>query len=187
MNRIDIINHLIKKYKYVSYLEIGVENGVSLNGVECEKKIGVDPASEHATYHVTSDEFFASNQDLFDIIFIDGLHEAEQVKRDIANALVYLKDGGRIVMHDCNPTSEQLQKVPREQLEWTGDVWKAYIAYRKEGNIEMYVVDTDYGVGVLNPSKSGRPLELEINTYQDLDDHRKEALNLISVEEFMKP
>ena len=30
-------------------------------------------------FHLTSDEFFANNEKKFDLIFIDGLHEAHQV------------------------------------------------------------------------------------------------------------
>ena len=43
----------------------------------------------------------------FDVIFIEGLHLAEQVDRDISNALRYLKDDGFIVLHDCNPPLER--------------------------------------------------------------------------------
>ena len=39
---------------------------------------------------MSSDEFFLKNKDQFDIIFIDGLHVYEQVKRDIENSLIVL-------------------------------------------------------------------------------------------------
>ena len=42
------------------------------------------------TIKKTSDEFFESNKKNFDIIFIDGLHEYDQVKRDIKNSIKFL-------------------------------------------------------------------------------------------------
>lgn len=121
MNRWDIINHLIKKNGYKSYLEIGYFKGWSFDNVHCEKKVAVDPSpSKNLThieapygstatsnedmtggtiYKITSDEFFNLGwvDRKWDIIFIDGLHEAEQVLRDIGNSLRYLREGGTIV------------------------------------------------------------------------------------------
>ncbi|WP_100612251.1 class I SAM-dependent methyltransferase [Confluentibacter lentus] len=63
---------------------------------------------------MTSDEFFQklsandilSNSIKFNVIFIDGLHLAQQADRDIKNAIKYIKNDGFIVVHDCNPPSE---------------------------------------------------------------------------------
>ena len=69
-----------------------------------------------------------------------------QVIKDIENALKALTEKGTIVVHDCNPTSEAMQAVPRIQGEWTGDVWKAWQYIRaKYDNLSMCVLDTDYG------------------------------------------
>ena len=46
----------------------------------------------------------------FDLIFIDGLHLANQVQKDIENSLKFIKDEGFIVLHDCNPPSEYHQR-----------------------------------------------------------------------------
>lgn len=43
MQRWDVINHLIKKNNYKSYLEIGYYKGWSFDRVECERKTAVDP------------------------------------------------------------------------------------------------------------------------------------------------
>lgn len=194
MTRTEIINHLIKKNNYTTYLEIGVQNGRNLHAVECKHKVGVDPdLNSKATIHVTSDEFFASNKQKFDIIFIDGLHEAEQVLKDIENSLKALKKGGTIVCHDMNPTTEQMQQVPRIQTEWTGDCWKAWISLRENNSkINMFVVDADYGCGVIRKDKQ-KKLELLLTSnhysksfYGHFNENRKRWLNLISVEEFLK-
>jgi predicted O-methyltransferase YrrM len=51
-------------------------------------------------YKSTSDSFFDKNQNFFDIIYIDGLHRYHQVKKDLDNALKYLKEDGIIICDD---------------------------------------------------------------------------------------
>ena len=71
MNRFDIIQKLIHKSNATKYLEIGVCGGATFNKVLCSHKIGVDPdTNSEATLHITSDDFFASNTEKFDVIFI---------------------------------------------------------------------------------------------------------------------
>ena len=43
---------------------------------------------------MTSDDFFLSNKDKFDVIFIDGLHIYEQVRKDVVNSINAINDGG---------------------------------------------------------------------------------------------
>lgn len=185
--RWDIINYLIKKYNLKSYLEIGVQNKICFNKIECSKKISVDPdKSAQATFIETSNDFFSHNKFKFGIIFIDGLHEFKQCSADITNSLLSLSEGGFIVIHDCNPITELMQKVPREVKEWTGDVWKSIVYMRHEKIVKTYVVDCDYGCAVIcwgeNPSlRTGTDV-----SYKDLESNRKELLNLISPEEFYK-
>ena len=52
---------------------------------------------------MTSDDFFRDNKEKFDLIFIDGLHETNQVDRDIENSLKFINKGGTILLHDCLP------------------------------------------------------------------------------------
>jgi SAM-dependent methyltransferase len=195
MFRTDIIQTIISTQGLHSYLEIGVQNPEqNFNRIFCDFKVGVDPdPASNATMIMTSDEFFKMNagSQKFDLVFIDGLHESEQVKKDIQNALDVLNPGGFVVMHDCNPSSKEMQIVPRMQSEWTGDTWKAFMFYRRFAELEMFVVDTDYGCGVITKGERPVPAEkLKILTPQDLTyenlvEHRKEWLNLISIPEFI--
>ena len=42
------------------------------------------------------------------------------------------------------------QEIPRKSDYWNGDVWKAYVRVRNERkDVEMCVVDTDTGVGII--------------------------------------
>jgi hypothetical protein len=95
IQRYHVINYLIEKYKLVNYLEIGVFKGENIKEIKAAHKDGVDPGSEgyvipEVNYPMTSDAFFEliKGHDIkYDIIFIDGLHHADQVEKDIKNAL----------------------------------------------------------------------------------------------------
>ena len=107
MNRTDIINAIARKIKAKSYLEIGVDNGINFASIKCDRKVGVDPNPRMPGIHpMTSDTFFAQNDETFDLIFIDGLHIFEQVYRDIENALKVLNPNGYIICHDTNPPTK---------------------------------------------------------------------------------
>ena len=187
MLRTDVINALITSHGLKSYLEIGVQNPAkNFNKIKCIRKDGVDPDPRAgANLCMTSDQFFASYPDrTYDLIFIDGLHEAAQVERDIENALEALTPNGFIVMHDCNPTTEQMQRVPRIQSEWTGDTWKAFVKFRQRQGLVMYVVDTDYGVGVITRGDAQPLLHTPDPTYEQFTRNKQTWLNLISVKQF---
>ena len=186
LNRTALLNALIARIDAHSYLEIGVNNGRSFAAIRCEHKVGVDPKPVDAQIvALTSDKFFATNQERFDVIFVDGLHEAEQVHRDIVNALAALNEGGFIVCHDMNPWSEKTQLVPYPGGSWTGDCWKAFVRLRRErSDLEMCVVDIDCGCAVIRRG-SQTPLAIrgELN-YRALARHRSEWLNLVTAEAF---
>jgi len=190
MDRTDIINFFIKKYGYFSYLEIGV-NLIQHNfdKVIAPNKTGVDPNPNLSgiEFRMTSNNFFIENNKTFDIIFIDGLHHADQVYEDIKNSINVLNDGGVIILHDCCPTNEKMQLVPQIEIgEWTGDVWKAFIKYRTETTkYNMFVINTDFGVGIIKKSNDEvKPLILKDElSYDDLVKNRIEWLNLINTDE----
>jgi len=154
MTRTEIINGLIEKNKYTSYLEIGVNTpsqpGYNWVGIKIPVKHGVDPNVE-TTYKMTSDEFFDNHiSQKYDIIFVDGLHLHEQVYRDIVNSLNNINENGTIVVHDCNPITEITQRRERASDAWHGDVWKAIVQLRMENpNIEINTVNTDEGCGII--------------------------------------
>lgn len=189
MNRTTIIQSLIDKINAKSYLEIGIDNAVNFQTIVCNRKVSVDPNTNTVAMHyLTSDEFFKNNTDKFDVIFIDGLHHADQVYRDIINSLSALNDGGYIVCHDMNPIQESHQVIPFVSGLWNGDCWKAFVQLRSErADLQMHVVDADHGCGVISKGSQvpvklmNLPLE-----YNFFNLHRKEWLNLISVDDFCK-
>lgn len=180
MTRSDIINGLIKKHNYKSYLEIGVNTpaqpGYNWDNIKCEVKHGVDPNVD-TTFKMTSDDFFEQNENKYDIIFIDGLHIYEQVYRDIINSVTILNEDGVIVVHDCNPTFEITQRRTRASDAWHGDVWKAIARLRIERHgLEITTIDTDEGCAIIRRGKH--------EPFNVLNSCRKELLNLVTPEEW---
>lgn len=182
MTRTDIINKLIETYDYTDYLEIGV-NHTSLNfdKINCQNKTGVDPKGIAGIAKLTSDEFFKQNKKQFDLIFIDGLHEEEQVLRDIDNSLKCLTDNGTIIVHDINPTTERMQLPTFQTGEWTGTVWKAWVHLRRRSDLSMFAFAEDYGIGIIRKGTQ-TPLIVEYPTYEQFAQHKKEWLNIIPAE-----
>lgn len=118
----NVINDVIRLNNYTSYAEIGCDNRVTLDAVNCKYKIGIDPyfdgdysigvtdtdsVASKIDYRMTSDEFFNTSMEYFDVIFIDGKHTKEQAERDFWNAICHLNVGGTILIHDVNPHNKE--------------------------------------------------------------------------------
>ncbi len=191
-DRISLINHLNRIYGYKDYLEIGTRNKSDMhNRIDAKSRTSVDPDPKAgADYCVTSDEFFANNSKKFDLIFIDGLHTGEQVYRDIDGALEALNPGGVVLLHDLNPPTafhaREHYEVDGDFPAWNGTSWQGYARHRAESpNLEMYVVDVDWGVGFVRP---GRQIcyPKVVSDYGDLERDRVSILNLITVRDFLR-
>lgn len=187
MTRWEIIQSLIDKINAKKYLEIGVHNGQTFYKIKVKNKVGVDPdKNSRATINLTSDDFFSSNKDIYDVIFIDGLHHADQVEKDIRNSLKSINKNGYIVCHDMLPSSFETQVVPRQQDAWTGDCWKAWVNLRsKEHDLTMRVVNTDHGCGVITYGRQELiKLDEEQITYDNFVKNKQDWMNIISIDEF---
>jgi hypothetical protein len=216
--RWDVINKLINRNGYKDYLEIGYYKGWSFDRIEVKNKTAVDPnpskTEEMETslqygqkvtleegqtlFKLTSDEFFAliTPSSKWDIIFIDGLHEANQVLKDVQNALNHLNIGGIIILHDCNPPKFEHTTIGIDGC-WTGNCYlvACFLSNPKSfDDSEFYTIDTDWGIGVFKPYDSilGEwELKMTIDKsdlelYKEFEANRKKSINLISVEEFLE-
>ena len=188
--RYEIIQKIIDKKKYKSYLEIGCFNDDTFNKIKITKKVGVDPKSG-GNVRMTSDQFFDKYNDTFDIIFIDGLHIFEQVRKDIKNSLNILNHNGIILVHDCLPKKNRDQMVPRSHENWNGDVWKAIVECRTLENIDTYTCLADQGIGAILKNKNKNILKLNNKNFKKMKFREyyfnyKEYMNLINVEDLLK-
>ena len=166
-NRHSIVQETIDRKNYKTYLEIGCFQDELFSKIRIEKKVGIDPVSG-GTIRDTSDNFFKNTNMKFDIVFIDGLHEYEQVKKDITNSLLFLNDNGVIFLHDCMPTRFIYQATPRATTVWNGDVWKNIVESRTKSEIDTYVVHADHGVGMILKRQNKKKLNLNINNFKKL-------------------
>ncbi len=152
-NRTALINYIICSHPLgtnLSYLEIGTASNQTFNAIPIINKTGVDP-DMGGNIRLTSDDFFKSQNKNFDLIFIDGLHTYEQVKKDFINSLAVIKDGGVIVLDDMIPRNWKEQQTPRVQSKWTGDVWKLLFDLNKLDGINYKIILIDNGQCVIFP------------------------------------
>lgn len=205
--RYDVINYLLGILKReTTYLEVGVRNPEdNFNKIRANTKYSVDPGLEFkpnpVDFKMTSDHFFQkldngeilNKKTKFDVIFIDGLHTAEQVDKDIINAIRYIHDDGFIVLHDCNPPTEfharesHQYRISPAMSQWNGTVWKAYLKHRNNPKISSCCIDSDFGIGILTKEihlGSQPDTSNPFYEYSILDDNRTNALNLLSFSEF---
>jgi hypothetical protein len=149
-NRIALVNKILLKFnKNAKYLEIGCAGNSLFNSIPLENKVGVDPESG-GTIKTTSDVFFSTNEEIFDVVFIDGLHEYHQVQRDFENALKSIPVGGVICFHDMMPRNWVEANIPAiHDGSWTGDVWKISFELIKSKGIEFRIIPIDHGIGIV--------------------------------------
>lgn len=201
--RTEVINFLLSLYRrQTNYLEIGVRNPAdNFDLIQADVKFSVDPGVEFegnpVDFKMTSDEFFEKlsagvilkSDLLFDVVFIDGLHLAEQADRDIRNALEVLSEDGFVVVHDCNPPTVWNARENYDFLHspagrfWNGTTWKAFVKWRSNPSVFSCCVDSDWGIGIISKKHNiGSNIELanEFFEYDDFAARRAHYLNLVT-------
>jgi len=213
MNRLTLIQLLMKQgrknyleigvynghifFRIKSTLKVGVDPEFKFDLLRKIGKTFINPYNIFNQYFSeTSDDFFNSHANhLFgdkkiEISLVDGMHEYHYALRDTENVLKYLDENGVIVLHDCNPITKESGRSFDEwkksgmEYDWNGDVWKAIVHLRSlRPDVNAFVVDCDYGLGIVTKRKPENMLSFsgnEINslTYEDLNNHRGEWLNL---------
>lgn len=141
-----------------SYLEIGTHSGHTLDFVKCPSicvdplfRLDVSPTSTRAVtmfFQLTSQRFFQDYRPVsllgrpMDLVFLDGLHEAETLLRDFINAEAVCQPNSIIAIHDCLPMHETAARRVKGGGPWTGDVWKVVPILRKyRPDLDVFVFD----------------------------------------------
>lgn len=187
----DLISYLSSRYQFQNYLEIGCDQNKTYEKVEklFLKSFCVDPV-KGGNLRMVSNEFFQQNNENFDLILIDGLHEAPQVWNDIINSLKFLNSGGIILLHDMNPLLEKYQVVPEPEIVeiWNGDCWKVALPLRLMPDLDFIVGDFDHGVGIIMKRPNKNPLPVEWSNrlleYMSIHTTPETYLNALTFEEF---
>lgn len=189
IKRWDLIEYLNTTYKFNSYLEIGCDDDQLFSKISIQEKIGVDPVSG-GNYRAKSDDFFDKNVKKFDLVFIDGLHEYHQVKKDILNSIKFLNKEGIILVHDCLPRSISAQAVPRFRNIWNGDVWKAIVELRTYPNLEIFTCLADEGISIIQVKKNSQILKIDKNIadlkFKDYYYNYRDYMRVINFSEIKK-
>lgn len=186
----NLIQDCINKIGAKSYLELGI-NKPNQNHwlINCDLKIGVDINPEsRASFTGSTDDFFKINQQSFDVIFCDALHHASQVRIDFENSLLFLNEGGIIILHDTDPKNEDVAREPRNGLrgKWNGTVYK-FIPELCRYPVEWKSLEGDENGFTIIKIKRGKVCYepgCDIN-FEDFVKRRKEILNLVSKSELL--
>jgi hypothetical protein len=182
--RTDVLNHLIERYNIQSYCELGTQlRSANFDKIKCTHKYCVDDdTAAQADFVGTTDSFFTGLKAFFDLFFIDASHYAWQVRTDFINATMHLSDKGIIVLHDCSPDKEEHTITPRptERGHWNGSVYKFAIQIQ-----DKYTVDIDNGCLVWRSTFGKVITDFECD-WEHFNTNRKELLNLISWDEFVR-
>jgi hypothetical protein len=146
-NYVEVLARIQRHLRPRTYLEIGVETGLSMRLTLPETRaIGIDPQpklSEPLAPHVrffqqTSDDFFAQHDvraELgglpVDLAFIDGMHLFDYALRDFINVERWCTPASTVIIDDCFPMDRRTAQRNRTTAFWTGDVWKLVVLLKK--------------------------------------------------------
>ena len=106
------ISNQVIQDQYFFEIKKYFENQIELDTVEVHRK--------------TSDNFFTQNKLKFDLIYIDGNHLFDFVKRDISNSLNFINHDGIIVLDDYGVAGW-----------WNDGITKAVNFFQKKNSIKI--------------------------------------------------
>ena len=92
-NKLNMIEYLIKRIQNCKEVKKII---IATSNLKRDDKI-TKVKSKGIKFKTKSDDFFIKNKEDFDIIYVDGLHTYNQVKKDLINALKALKSDGIII------------------------------------------------------------------------------------------
>lgn len=186
MSKIHIINYLVEKYNYKKYLEIGAGDCSTFDKIKIDYKVGIDPnIDSEVILNKKSDVFFKENTEKFDIILIDGAHDAGQVYRDFINSLECLTDSGVIVCHNMLPLNEDMQKIPYKGGSWTGDCWKVFVHLKSNReDLDMFTIDIDYGISLTKKGNQNKTNILDEVNYENFCKNKSYWMDVHSILDF---
>lgn len=174
--RTDLLKLIIAKMDYKSYLEIGIYEGENYSKINIDRKVGVDPnCGIEGVRREFSDDFFKNNTEKFDLIFVDGDHSYQQVKKDVENALNAITPNGMVVMHDtCPPTIAHAGRY--REGEWCGDAYKVAIEQNNSPYANVITWKNDFGVTLITKDNT-EPQSYGLS-YSDLTANNFKAVNV---------
>jgi len=191
-----IINGLIARMGYQTYLEIGVrqsEKNFDLVTAKLKHGIDINPDA-HATFTMTSDAFFEGGHGLpaYDLIYVDGDHRELPSLRDLAHAVDRLTPNGTVVCDNILPWD-----VDSTRPTANCDAWKSFAYLRmSRPDLWMCALDIPFGLGVIRDGRQALfvPQETRYHVFQRdpaVDfyfylHYRDRLMNVVSESDFWK-
>jgi len=162
LQKYEIVNALVTKNGYESYLEICTsETGGRYWRIDkkrlrvCHRLLYRCPQEfadgEEITFRSADDsiENLLNAGLTYDVVFVDSWHTFDCSMRDLETGLSVLREGGVMVVHDCFPRKEFAGPVFYGGC-WSGVTYAAYVEFLLSRRELFYcTVDTDYGCGVV--------------------------------------
>jgi hypothetical protein len=93
----------------------------------------------------------------YDVVLVDSFHQHEPSLRDLRAASTLIAEGGTLIVHDCNPPTEDVAGPDFMLTPWAGVSYKAYVDFLIErDDLDYFTVDTDWGCGVIRRLRPGQ-------------------------------
>lgn len=160
----------IPNIQNLSYLELGIFDGVHLSCIGSRIKTSVD-RDNPADFRMSTDDFFAQLDPTvkFDLVYIDADHHCTSIQKDFNNCLKHLTPTGSIFLHDLFPQTEELT-APH----YCNNGYVFLDALIRQRYPKIYTLDDDYGVTLVHQPKNPVLNMRENLSYKDF---RKENIN----------
>lgn len=206
VNKGDIINRLIDRFNFKSFLEYNKFDGKNFyENILCEEKeIAYQPEESYLDGHnlkrllaaaegADIDRILPLDRLLtrfknrkFDIIFFDPIHIRPEVDLCLQKLPQLLNPGGILVVHDCNPEYIELTSVKRRPGAWTGETFKAFALFRHFNREQTITVSEDFGVGLIWNKDLNLDYQVEWDIdYKDFSQDKVEYIGLIDFRTFL--
>ncbi len=206
VNKGTIINHLIARGGFTSYLEYNKFDGASyfddircanktlaylpehsyLDGpnlrrlLKCAERADIEQILPLETLLAR----YAGQQ--FDLIFFDPVHVRPDVDLALQTLPRLLKPGGILVVHDCNPAHVELTSLQRRPGAWVGETYKAFALFRHFNRGQCVTVDEDFGVGIIHNDRLKLDYAIDFDLdFVDFERDRSEYVGLIDHAHFL--
>lgn len=203
----DIINRLIRQFGFTRYLEYNKFDGSTYYpDIICASKTQaylpehsyLDGANTRRLLRIAAavppQDILALPQLLeryagqrFDVIFFDPVHVRPEVDHALRALPALLSPGGVLVVHDCNPESEEQTSLTRRHGSWVGETYKAFALLRRYNPGLALTVAEDFGVGLIwnRGLALDYPLDADFS-YRQFAAQREAYAGLISYRQFLE-
>ena len=144
--------------------EIKIQDFTNFLSIRC--KTDLPHYSEEEIKYMTIDNSIAllKKLDLFEIAFVDPFHTYSKSFKMIKFAESRLEDNSWMIVHDCMPTSDLVNETFIEGV-WCGMTFAAFRDLALQLNRAWFVVDADFGVGVMGPRNTAKLIKDDINFF----------------------